>query len=45
MSLAILHSRASVGVDAPPVTVEVHLGPGLPGFAIVGLPEKAVLES
>jgi len=45
MSLAILHSRASVGVDAPPVTVEVHLGPGLPGFAIVGLPEKAVQES
>ena len=45
MSLAILHSRASVGIDAPPVTVEVHLGPGLPGFAIVGLPEKAVQES
>jgi len=45
MSLAILHSRASAGVDAPPVTVEVHLGPGLPGFAIVGLPEKAVQES
>jgi len=45
MSLAILHSRASVGVDAPAVTVEVHLGPGLPGFAIVGLPEKAVQES
>jgi len=45
MSLAILHSRASAGVDAPAVTVEVHLGPGLPGFAIVGLPEKAVQES
>ena len=45
MSLAILHSRASAGVDSPAVTVEVHLGPGLPGFAIVGLPEKAVQES
>ena len=45
MSLAILHSRATAGIDAPPVAVEVHLGPGLPGFAIVGLPEKAVQES
>ncbi len=45
MSLATLHSRATAGIDAPPVTVEVHLGPGLPGFAIVGLPEKAVQES
>jgi magnesium chelatase family protein len=45
MSLATLYSRANAGIDAPLVTVEVHLGPGLPGFAIVGLPEKAVQES
>ncbi len=45
MSLSLLHSRAAAGIDAPPVAVEVHLGPGLPGFAIVGLPEKAVQES
>ena len=45
MSLAIVHSRARAGVDAPAVTVEVHLSNGLPGLAIVGLPETAVKES
>lgn len=45
MSLAIVHSRARAGVDAPPVAVEVHLSNGLPGLAIVGLPETAVKES
>ena len=45
MSLAIIHSRASRGVVAPLVTVEVHLSRGLPGFSIVGLPEAAVKES
>ena len=45
MSLAIIHSRAQVGVDAPPVSVEVHLSNGLPGMSIVGLPEAAVKES
>lgn len=45
MSLAIVHSRAQDGVDAPPVTVEVHLSGGLPATSIVGLPETAVKES
>ena len=45
MGLASIHSRAQVGIDAPEVLVEVHLGPGLPGFGIVGLPETAVRES
>jgi len=45
MSLATVLSRAQVGIDAPQVWVEVHLGPGLPGFGIVGLPETAVRES
>lgn len=45
MSLAIIHSRASVGMHAPCVTVEVHLSNGLPGFSIVGLPDTAVKES
>ena len=31
MSLAIVHSRARVGVRAPEVRVEVHLAGGLPG--------------
>jgi magnesium chelatase family protein len=45
MSLATIHTRAAVGIDAPEVTVEVHLGNGLPGLSIVGLPEAAVKES
>src|SRR5690554_775699 len=45
MSLAIIHSRAQVGIEAPPVQVEVHLSNGLPSFTMVGLPETAVRES
>ena len=45
MSLAILYSRAQEGIQAPLVTVEVHLANGLPGLSIVGLPELAVRES
>ena len=45
MSVAILKSRAQLGVNAPPVTIEVFLAGGLPTFAIVGMPEKAVRES
>lgn len=45
MSLAVIHTRAQVGIDAPPVTVEVHLANGLPALSIVGLPETAVKES
>ncbi|MGR3915061.1 MAG: YifB family Mg chelatase-like AAA ATPase [Gammaproteobacteria bacterium] len=45
MSLAIVHSRAEAGMDAPKVAVEAHLSPGLPRFSIVGLPEAAVKES
>jgi magnesium chelatase family protein len=45
MSLAVLKSRALAGMEAPQVTVEVHLANGLPGFAIVGLPEAEVKEA
>jgi magnesium chelatase family protein len=38
-------SRAPVGLAAPEVRVEVHIGPGLPAFAIVGLPQVVVRES
>jgi magnesium chelatase family protein len=38
-------SRALAGIDAPEVTVEVHLGPGLPAFHIVGLPDAEVREA
>jgi magnesium chelatase family protein len=45
MALAVVNSRAQVGVSAPRVDVEVHLSGGLPIITIVGLPEAAVRES
>lgn len=45
MSLATVNSRALHGIQALPVTIEVHLANGLPAFSIVGLPEMAVRES
>ncbi|MFM8549003.1 MAG: YifB family Mg chelatase-like AAA ATPase [Betaproteobacteria bacterium] len=43
--LALVRSRALVGLHAPEVRVEVHVGLGLPACHIVGLPEAAVRES
>lgn len=45
MSLAVLASRALTGLEALPVRVEVHVGPGLPAFHIVGLADTGVRES
>ncbi|CAB1276801.1 YifB family Mg chelatase-like AAA ATPase [Candidatus Nitrosacidococcus tergens] len=45
MPLAVTYSRAQSGIEAPLVTVEVHLSNGLPAFTIVGLPEATVKES
>lgn len=45
MSLALVHSRAQVGVLAPAVSVETHLANGLPHLTLVGLPETTVKES
>ncbi|NCO20200.1 MAG: ATP-dependent protease, partial [Gammaproteobacteria bacterium] len=45
MNLAIIHTRAQLGVAAPPVRAEVHLAGGLPSFNIVGLPDSAVREA
>jgi magnesium chelatase family protein len=45
MSLAVVATRALVGVAAPRVDVEVHLSGGLPRIAMVGLPEAAVREA
>jgi magnesium chelatase family protein len=45
MSLAIVHSRALLGLQAPAVTVEVHLANGLPSFTLVGLADTEVKES
>ena len=45
MSFAVLRSRALAGMDAPEVTVEVHLANGLPTFTLVGLPDTEVKEA
>ncbi len=44
-NLALIYSRAGVGVEAPEVTVEVHLSGGLPRLIMVGLAEAAVREA
>ncbi len=36
MSLARVCCRAQVGIEAPLVTIEVHITHGLPSFSIVG---------
>jgi magnesium chelatase family protein len=43
--VSTVFSRAPFGLLAPLVRVEVHLGAGLPAFAMVGLPEAVVRES
>jgi len=43
--LAIVPSATLLGVEGQPVAVEVHVGSGLPGFNIVGLPDTACRES
>ncbi|HNB47285.1 MAG TPA: magnesium chelatase domain-containing protein, partial [Burkholderiaceae bacterium] len=45
MSLALIHSRALLGLQAPEVTVEVHLANGLPSFTLVGLADTEVKEA
>ena len=45
MSLAIVYTRAALGVSAPLITVEVHISTGLPGLTMVGLPETTVKEA
>ncbi|QSX36972.1 YifB family Mg chelatase-like AAA ATPase [Shewanella sedimentimangrovi] len=45
MGIACVATRASLGVEAPAVMVEVHLGNGLPAFNLVGLPEASVKEA
>lgn len=38
-------SGAILGIDAEPVEIETDVSPGLPAFAIVGLPDASVRES
>lgn len=43
--LASIPSAIVLGVDGHPVTVEVHVGLGLPGLTIVGLPDASCREA
>ena len=45
MSLSVVYTRAALGVNAPLITIEVHISQGLPGLVMVGLPETTVKES
>ncbi len=45
MSYATVRSSTLAGVNALPVTVEVHTAGGLPGLSLVGLPQSSVRES
>jgi len=42
---ATVGSATLAGVEGRPVTVEVHVGPGLPCFGIVGLPDASCREA
>ncbi|MBD9528259.1 YifB family Mg chelatase-like AAA ATPase [Paracoccus sp. PAR01] len=43
--VAIAHTVAFEGVEARPVEVQCSVSPGMPGFGIVGLPDKSVSEA
>jgi magnesium chelatase family protein len=43
--LATVASAALSGAVGRPVSVEVHISNGLPGFTIVGLPDASVSEA
>ena len=45
MPLAVIRSRALHALEAPEVTVEVHLANGLPSFTLVGLADVEVKEA
>jgi magnesium chelatase family protein len=43
--LASIPSATLLGVEGHPITVEVHVGGGLPAFTMVGLPDTACREA
>ena len=45
MSLSLVRSRALAGLQAPSITVEVHMANGLPSFTLVGLADVEVKEA
>ena len=42
---ASINSATLFGIEGAPVAVEVHIGAGLPGFSVVGLPDEACREA
>jgi magnesium chelatase family protein len=42
---ASIPSAVLIGAAGQPITVEVHVGQGLPGFNIVGLPDESIREA
>jgi magnesium chelatase family protein len=42
---ASINSSTLFGIEGAPVSVEVHIGAGLPGFSVVGLPDEACREA
>ena len=45
MSLSRVATRSRLGLNAVSVQVEVHLSPGLPAIAMVGMPESVLREA
>lgn len=45
MGLAVLYTRAMLGMQAPEVRVEVNIGKGIGNFQIIGMPETTVREA
>jgi magnesium chelatase family protein len=45
VTVAVVRSRALLGIEAVEVAVEVHIANGLPGFNLVGLADTEVRES
>lgn len=45
MSLSHVATRSRIGLSALPVHVEIHLSPGLPTIAMVGMPESTMREA
>lgn len=45
MGLAVLYTRAMLGMQAPEVRVEVNVGKGIGNFQIIGMPETTVREA
>ena len=42
---AQIHSATLLGTQGYPIVIEAHIGKGIPGFTIVGLPDESCRES